>query len=184
MLENPMYLADPPEPEPCSDWPDDADMTAGLADHETRTVDLKWSLWSLDKETWEERSPGTWDWMRDWFEASGDPGNPEMPELTDSPRVVSTAPRKEIRVGEVAIYSGYAIVRFSAEWDNGRTFQANGHVEAETFTELMHLIDHLELDLIREQHEAYHGKQGGKLTHLRCHECGYPYTSPTSRRYA
>lgn len=175
MLENPMYLADPPEPEHFTE-----------ADY-SRTVDLKWSLWSRDKATWDEHSPGTWGWMREWFNASSDDGNPESPGLSDAPRIVETAPRKEIRFGKVAISPGSALVHFYAKWDNGREFHvgqehAGELIEAETFEELMHLIDHREVDLMRAECAADHNKKGWRLRQLRCHECGYPYQNKTSRR--
>lgn len=173
MLENPMYLADPPEPIHCKE---DEDYE--------RTVDLKWSLWSRDKETWEEYAPGILDWMRKWFEASTDEGNPESAGLSDSPRKVGTAPRKEIRFGDVEIEPEKAHVHFWAEWDSGRQFHIQETVEAETFQELMHKIDHLEVDLMRDECAADKSRKGWKLQDLRCHECGYPYRDPKSRYLA
>ena len=159
MLENPMYLADPPEPEHC--------------DYE-RSVDLKWSLWLRDKDDWECYAPGLWDWMRHWYEASTDDGNHESAGLVDAPRVLHTAPRKEIRFGEVKVSPGRMDVHFWAEWDNGRQFHCWATVEEETFEAAMHEVDHCEVEVIRAC---------GDDRKLRCHDCGYPYKSPTSRFY-
>jgi hypothetical protein len=169
MLQNPMHSADPPESE-------------HFNEKYERTVDLKWSVWSRDKTVWDERAPGVWEWMREWFEASTDDGNPESAGLSGLPRKVSTAPRKEIRFGDVEISPGQAQVHFWAEWDSGRIFSVEAVIETETFEELMHQIDHLEVDLMRDQCAAEHIRKGWRLQELRCDECGYPYRDPKSRR--
>ena len=137
-----------------------------------RNVNLKWSLWSTSKGYWEERAPGVWDWMREWFDASLDDGNPESAGTADYPRILRTEPHKEIRYGTVEIQPGEAKVHFWALWDNGRTFHINEVIEAETFEELVHQIEHCEVQLIREC--RYNRTE-------RCIECGWPYQSKTSR---
>ena len=52
-------------------------------------VDLKWSLWSADKETWEERAPSVWSQLEEMT-----PGDSST---------IESAPRKEIRYGSVTI---------------------------------------------------------------------------------
>ena len=120
-------------------------------DNYKAVVDLKWSLWSKDKAYWEDHAPGVWDWMEAWFNASTDPGNPEEPELSDAPRIVHTAPWKEIRFGTVEIMPGEAKIHFWAEYDDDAQEEAPHFfetVEAETFAELMQKIDEVEERLI------------------------------------
>lgn len=75
------------------------------AEPEKVTVDLKWSLWSKDESTWEERSPGLLARMREAFNGTG-------PALE-----INTAPRKEIRCGFVTISKRKAVGTFACEWD-------------------------------------------------------------------
>ena len=127
-----------------------------ITNNYVRTVDLKWSVWSMDKAYWEEYSPGTWDWMREWFDASLDDGNPESAGLSEGPRIVHTAPRKEIEFGTVEILPGEAHIHFYTEYDEGIRKEAPhifDTIEAETFDELMHLIDHRALDLLNEMRD-------------------------------
>jgi hypothetical protein len=121
-----------------------------IADNYTANVNLKWSLWSVNKGYWEEYAPGVWEWMREWYDANTDPGNPEAAELSDAPRVVNTAPKKEIRQGVVTIYPGRMTVDFWGEDDNGGSDHFTADIEAETFAEAMHQVDHIELGLIRD----------------------------------
>ena len=153
-IENPMYTSDPPEPEPFTE----------------KSVDLKWSLWSRDKGVWDERAPGVWELMHDAFFGHGNVS-------------IETAPRKEIRFGIVLIRKGAADVEFEAEWDH-RKFVVHEVIWANLFEDLMHHIDHREVDLMRDEHKAYHSKHGEKLTSIRCHECGYPYEGVKSKRLA
>ena len=114
-------------------------------------VDLKWSLWSKDKSYWEEYAPGAWDWMRQWFDASIDDGNPESAGLNDRPRIIHTAPRKEIRFGNVEFQPGQAKVTFWAEYDDDVHEEPPYFcetIEAETFEEAMALIDEIEERII------------------------------------
>lgn len=123
-------------------------MSKTIRDNYIAEVDLKWSLWSKERTYWEEQAPGVWDWMREWFDANTDPGNPEAPELSDAPRVVHTAPRKEIRFGEVEFQPGQAKVHFWSEFDDGDSEHITEIIEAETFEELMTAIDACEERLI------------------------------------
>ena len=143
-----------------------------------KQVDLKWSIWSMNRPHWEDRVPGTWDWMKEWFDASGDTGNPEDQPLRDSPRVVTSSPKKEIRWGKVSISPGRMEVEFRVERDNGKVFLVSDVIEADTFEEAMHLVDHREIDLMRDS------KDYGKRAKCRCLDCGYPYKSTTSNRLA
>jgi hypothetical protein len=72
-----------------------------------RSVDLKWSLWSADPDTWVARGVvAIFDAMRAAFVGTG-------------PAVqLSTSPRKEIRHGSVLISEGRARGHFSTEWDD------------------------------------------------------------------
>lgn len=140
---------------------------------EDLNVDLKWSVWSMDETEWEERAPGAWEQMREYFDASTDPGNPEQSELVGHPLVVNSGPRKEIRWGTVEISPGRATVKMWAEWDNGTQFLLEEQIEAETFEELMHLIDHCEIELIRVNQD---------IKKLRC-SCGYPFRNTKSNRF-
>lgn len=85
-----------------------------MTDTETLSVDLKWSLWSADWMTWNEKTgqpdleaePGyMWKRMEQAFDGSARPVR------------VHTAPRKEIRFGTVYITQGQAEVDFEAVWD-------------------------------------------------------------------
>jgi hypothetical protein len=118
-----------------------------IVDNYTARVDLKWSLWSMDKNYWEQYAPGVWDWAREWFEASTDDGNPESAGLSDAPRVIHTAPWKEIRFGTVEFQPGSAKVHFWAEFDDDCDATPPNitiTIEAETFDELMARIDAVE----------------------------------------
>jgi hypothetical protein len=78
---------------------------------EARSVDLKWSLWSQDKDFWEEKAPGVW-------------GQLEKLRAGES-ITITTEPRKEIRYGRVTIErteAGYdADVHFQAVWDSAES---------------------------------------------------------------
>jgi len=69
-------------------------------------VDLKWSLWLKHADAWEERqgAEAVAD-MRVAFESGG-------------ASVVTTAPRKEIRFGQVVVERGRAHADFVAVWDS------------------------------------------------------------------
>lgn len=71
------------------------------------TADLKWSLWSADRETWANHHAGkTWDAMENAFHGKG-------------PAVrLYTAPRKEIRFGTVTVETGRATVELKTGWDS------------------------------------------------------------------
>lgn len=76
--------------------------------HEIIRVDLKWSLWSKDKDFWDERAPGAWDELANLAPQCG--------------VVIKTAPKKEIRYGTVTVerqQDGW-VARgvFSACWDD------------------------------------------------------------------
>jgi hypothetical protein len=81
--------------------------------HEQR-IDLKWSLWSEGMEYWEEYAPKTLAALK----AGIDDG--DLLEHGGYIRIL-TAPRKEIRSGEVCIFAheGHikATVEFREEWD-------------------------------------------------------------------
>jgi hypothetical protein len=66
-------------------------------------IDLKWSLWSSEELL--ERYPEVYEQARLAFSAEGDPVE------------IHTAPRKEIRFGDVTIEDGCASVNFYFEWD-------------------------------------------------------------------
>lgn len=68
-------------------------------------VDLKWSLWIANKESWQDYAPGIVRQMEKAFLGIG------------RPVLVRTAPRKEIRFGEVLITKGRATGTFACEWD-------------------------------------------------------------------
>lgn len=80
------------------------------------SVDLKWSLWSIEKSYWNEyqsyNSENTpedlclWDIMEQAFLGKSDPVT------------IYTAPWKEIRYGTVIISEGKANVTFYTEWDD------------------------------------------------------------------
>lgn len=73
---------------------------------ETLNVDLKWSLWSADRDHWEECAKDAYDRIAKAFTG-------EAP-----PVCVYTAPRKEIRYGTVVIEKNKARVTFQAGWDD------------------------------------------------------------------
>lgn len=140
---------------------------------ETAKVDLKLSLWSRDKECWEERATGLWDRLSDL-----EPG---------SRMEIRTAPRKEIRFGRVEIERRQsdwsAIGQFEAHWDAvedlcdslgipeedyetvaegvPRTDSGDPGVErdfevrAASLAELMVLIDDEEASLLEEEKHAW-----------------------------
>lgn len=86
---------------------------------EEHSVDLKWSLWTIDRSEWESyHAANIYDRMEKAFLGAG-------PVV-----VVKTAPRKEIRCGEVIISKGKADGWFATEWD-----------EPETLADTLHLID-------------------------------------------
>ena len=69
-------------------------------------VDLKWSLWQESEDEWEDYAPGVYQKLKDAF-------------LGDGAEIrVHTAPRKEIRFGDVVISEGKAEVNFRAIWDS------------------------------------------------------------------
>lgn len=136
---------------------------------EMDTVDLKWALWSQDADYWEDRAPGMWKRMKEAFNGENFPAK------------FCTAPKKEIRYGNVIIGNGVATGTFRALWDEPRDLanhlgvdveyywayeffletlpmleggdvgvEKEFSVEAETFEELMELIDDVESDLIEE----------------------------------
>lgn len=106
------------------------------------TVDLKWSLWSRDRETWDERANGIWELLA---------STPVGTEI-----YIRSAPKKEIRFGDVILLhvaenSWTAHVNFRAEWDNEPPIVVIGEVGPKpTFAEIMADIDEVEDDLIRE----------------------------------
>jgi hypothetical protein len=72
-------------------------------------IDLKWSLWSRREDSWGDYAPGAWERL-----AGMEPGDV---------MVVNTAPRKEIRFGEVTIAreaedTWTAFGLFVAHWDS------------------------------------------------------------------
>jgi len=83
-------------------------------------VDLKWSLWSADEETFEEYAPGIAARMRAAHSGEG------------KPLLLRTAPRKEIRFGAVLISKGTAEVEFSFEWDEPHELAASVDDRLET----------------------------------------------------
>lgn len=138
-------------------------------DDNERTVDLKWSLWSMHKAHWEDRAPGVWDWMKSRDDYAGEGLDPTR-TYPAPPAIVNTAPWKEIRYGRVEFFGeGSAEVHFYTEDDDDDgtpgTHIGPTTVEAESFEELMHLIDHREIDLLRAS---------GENPDERCIECGYP----------
>lgn len=140
---------------------------------EERAVDLKWSLWSQDKDFWEEKAPGVW-------------GRLEKLRVGESV-TITTEPHKEIRYGRVTIErteEGYdADVHFQAVWDDSESLcdtvglgeehldavrallpYANGEVGVETettltgvadFLTLMVAIDDVESELLVEDKQAW-----------------------------
>ena len=133
-------------------------------------VDLKWSLWSLERDVWNERAPGAWERMEEAF-------------TTGPPVKVETAPGKEIRFGYALISPGSFRLDFYTEWDNGRQIHitdASGCPR--DFAQLMHWIDHCEVDLLRKDHQEDRGCKARRLETIRCHDCGYPYHNKTSKR--
>lgn len=64
-------------------------------------VDLKWSLWTTDESIWQDYAPGVLDKIKRGEVA-----------------VLRTAPRKEIRYGDVEFLdNGKVLVNFRTEWD-------------------------------------------------------------------
>ena len=73
----------------------------------SKSVDLKWALWSRDPSYWQEHGhKSTLDAIRCAFAG------------TRSPVTVYTAPRKERSFGTVTISKGKAEVNFVAVWDS------------------------------------------------------------------
>lgn len=71
------------------------------------TVDLRWSLWSTNKDEWvDENDKNIYSNMKNAFEDLG-------PEC-----IIHTAPYKEIRFGTVRIIKGSAHVYFYTVWDS------------------------------------------------------------------
>jgi hypothetical protein len=72
-------------------------------------IDLKWSLWSTDESLWKEsckeENQDILTIMRNAFNG------------TDKRIVIHSAPRREIRFGQVELSKGKAKVEFSAVWD-------------------------------------------------------------------
>lgn len=74
----------------------------------TKNVDLKWSLWSKDRDYWEDYVPGVWDQI----------GKLPVGQTIE----INTAPKKEIRFGHVQITRSepkkwVAWGKFKTEWD-------------------------------------------------------------------
>jgi hypothetical protein len=116
-------------------------MTRTMGIRRDITVDLRWSLWSANKGTWDDDEPGAWDYIKGQA-------------LRGNCVVVNTAPWKEIRFGTVDIRhaqrDGFvAWATFRSEWDDG-TSDVVGECEvwAKTFRSLMYQIDQLEVELI------------------------------------
>lgn len=139
-------------------------------------VNLKWSLWSKDQDTWEEYAPGVLKQIKEIVESG---------EFA----TVHTAPSREIRYGTVVIWKTLDVFRanvvFDEEWDpvesniscmtQGRCLTTkqtqhlidtapmtadgtpgvteSGEVEALTLDELWGLIDAVEDALIRKSRE-------------------------------
>jgi hypothetical protein len=80
-------------------------------------IDLKWSLWSKHRETWDDRADTVpsgalcgfsefWDRMQQSYEG------------VDVPISINLSPKKEIRYGTVTIGQGCAYGNFTQEWDD------------------------------------------------------------------
>ncbi len=90
------------------------------------SVDLKWSLWSEDKDNWEDYAPGVWKQLEDAF--LGKTGSV----------IVRTAPRKEIHFGMVTVFKGGAEGSFATEWDEPEGLAETLEVEYdEAFREMV-----------------------------------------------
>lgn len=79
----------------------------------TFAVDLKWSLWSVAEEYWEEYAPEALAHLRAGFAGAFEEHGDTL--------VLHTAPRKEIRYGTVTLDPRADTVRvtFRAEFDEG-----------------------------------------------------------------
>jgi hypothetical protein len=87
-----------------------------------KPVDLKWSLWSKERDYWDDYAPGVWD---------------EIANLPVGHTIeISTAPRKEIRFGHVQITresarKWIAWGKFKTEWDDLESLAEDLGVEVE-----------------------------------------------------
>lgn len=73
-------------------------------------VDLKWSLWSAERSTWQDKG------LEKHLRAMEDAFVGRTKEFT-----VHTAPRKEIRYGRVTVSRDKAAVEFRCVWDDPRS---------------------------------------------------------------
>jgi hypothetical protein len=142
------------------------------------SVDLKWSIWSKDADTWKDHAPETYKHMK----AGVDGG--ELEESGDA-LLIRSSPKKEIRYGSVYIYydakkdSCAAEVCFTTEWDDpcdladvlgkpvddfeemlpehacGIGCEVTRTVYAKTLRTLLKKIDAVEDELIKEDAAAW-----------------------------
>lgn len=112
-------------------------------------VDLKWSLWSVAEEHWQEYAPETLKHLKAGFAGDFD-------EYGDT-IVVTTAPRKEIRFGKVTIdpKANLVTVTFNSEFDEDQEVQGVWESDEfpipDTFEEFMAKVDEAEGRLIAKE---------------------------------
>lgn len=109
-------------------------------------IDLKHSLWSKDVEHFAEYAPDTLAHLRAGFDGAFD-------EYGDTIEI-QTAPRKEIRFGNVIIEPkiGRVSVRFWSEFDDGSTETEEEEFSLpETLAEFMSQVDGIEERLIEKE---------------------------------
>ena len=115
-------------------------------------VDLKWSLWSVAEEYWQEYAPETLKHLKAGFAGDFDEHGDTI--------VVVTAPRKEIRFGKVVVdpKANLVTVTFTSEFDDDEEVQ--GVWESDefplpaTFEEFMTKVDEVEERLIAKEQAA------------------------------
>ena len=126
----------------------------GAGDAQVWKIDLKWSLWSQDDGIWADQAPQVW---RAIWEGIVENAIGEWGEIL----TVKTAPKKEIRTGEVSFAPGTSIpgedtvkvtVEFHTENDDDDVFTEHDSFEVSAdedgFDEAMRKIDEAEDALI------------------------------------
>ena len=106
-------------------------------------IDLKWSLWSVSEEYWQEYAPETLKHIKAGFAG----GFTEHGDVI----VVSTAPRKEIRFGMVTIdpKTRVVTVAFRSEFDDDSCVREDDTFPLpDTFDEFLTKVDAVEDRLI------------------------------------
>ena len=115
-------------------------------------IDLKWSLWSVQAEHFEEYAPETIKHLRAGFAGGFDEHGDTI--------VVLTAPRKEIRFGKVTIdpKANLVTVEFRSEFDDdSQLHETDEFTLPDTIEEFMTKVDEVEERLIAKSLEPSEG---------------------------